>query len=904
MNILIDGVSFTVPAGLTALEAARANGIDVPSLCWHPRTGAAGRCRACLVEVEGVERLKEACALEVREGMSIRTATPRVLAARRLVVELLLAGGGHDCLSCQANGACELQSLAYRLGIERPAFLTGRDKEPPDESSEGIIRDLDKCILCGRCVASCGENVLHEVLDFAGRGARSRLVCDDGQPMGGSTCVQCGECVQVCPVGALVYKRARGKARPWETEAHRVVCPYCGVGCLIDLRVKDNRWMWSEGVEDGAAGLPNRGMLCVKGRFGFDYVASPDRLTTPFLRQGGELRPATWEEALSFAAARLAEIKSKYGPRSLGVFSSAKVSNEENYALMRLARGVLGTNSIDHCARLCHASSVAALSEVLGSGSMTNSLQEAEKADVIFVTGSNTTWGHPVFGGMIRRAVKRRGVKLIVADPRRIELAECADIHLRHRNGTDIAVLMGLQHVIVRDGLHRPEFIRARCEGWDAYLDSLAFYTPATVESITGIPADALTAAARLYASAGAAAIYFGMGVAQHAHGVDNVRALANLALITGNIGREGTGINPLRGQVNVQGASDMGALPNVFTGYQPVTDPAVRAAFAAAWGADPAAMDSAPGLTMTEMVAACGDTIRGLYIIGENPMVADPNLNHAEKMLRRAELIIVQDIFLTETAQLADVVLPSACSFEKTGTYTNSERRVQISRKALDPPGQARPDSEIIADLAARLGAKGFPAGPEQLYREIRNLTPSYRGITYERIAGQGLRWPCPDESHPGTPILHAASFPRGKAKLSAVAYVPPAEEPDSSYPFRLNTGRLLQHYHTGSMSRRSEVLSGLVPRGMVEVHPVDAACLGLIDGEIVRVSTRRGTIDIAVLITPRVAAGAIFIPFHFAEAAANRLTLDVLDPLAKIPEYKVCAARLDKIAAGEAEA
>jgi len=900
VKISIDGTDFEAREGQTVLDVAQENGIYIPRLCWHVRTGKASRCRACVVDVKGMRGLKESCATEVTDGMVVRTDTPEVTAARKLVVELLLANGKHNCISCEADGACELQEMAYRLGIEKPAFFleSEDDTDPIDDSSEGIIRNSDLCILCGRCVAACNNNVMHQVLGVAYRGCESVIVCDDDKPMGESTCVQCGECVQICPVGALTYKTAKGKGKSWEVDNKKVICPYCGVGCTIDVGIRDNKVLYANGTEDRYDEQVNRAMLCVKGRFGLDYVNSPDRLTTPLIRRDGKLVEASWDEALDFAADKLKKIKTEHGPGALGCFSSAKCSNEENYAMMRFARGVIGTNNVDHCARLCHSSTVAGLATTLGSGAMTNSMQEADQSDVILITGSNTTWSHPVFGGMIKKAVLEKGVKLIVIDPREIDLAKVSDIHIRQRGGSDVAWLMGMQHIICREGWADMEYVRERCEGWDEYEESLKFYTPEKVEELSGISPEQLFEAAKLFATSGRGAIYFSMGITQHSHGVDNVKAVANLAMLTGNLGFPGGGVNPLRGQSNVQGACDMGALPNVFSGYQKVTEAVAREKFAAGWGIDAATMDTEIGQTVTTMVQQCGEEIRGLYIMGENPMVSDPNLNHVEEQFKKLDLLIVQDIFLTETAKMADVVLPGISFMGKVGTYTNSERRVQLGNAAIVPPTGTKHDYEIIAEIASRLGTKDFPNTNEALFAELKELTPSYHGMTYERLEKEcGLRWPCPNEDHPGTPILHIDKFVRGKGLLSGLAYRPPAEQPDDEYPLWMSTGRMLEHFHTGSMSRRSKVLDGIVPEGHVELHPIDAEALGVACGEKVRVTTRRGSIETAANVTSRVAIGSIFVPFHFAEAAANRLTNDVLDPIAKIPEFKVCAAKVEKI-------
>jgi formate dehydrogenase alpha subunit len=537
---------------------------------------------------------------------------------------------------------------------------------------------------------------------------------------------------------------------------------------------------------------------------------------------------------------------------------------------------------------------VAGLVTSLGSGAMTNSMAEIAKTGVAFVIGSNTTWSHPVFGSMLKRAVREKGVKLIVCDPRRIDLVEFADIWLQQRNGSDVALLSGLQHIILREGWEAADYIRERTEGFEDYRKSMEEFTPALVEELTGIPQDKLYAAAKLFAQSGRGAIYYCMGITQHSHGVDNVKACANLSLITGNLGVEGGGVNPLRGQSNVQGACDMGCLPNVLTGYQPITSPEAQAKFAKRWGSQPTALKV--GLTATAMVPAAGDKIKALYIMGENPLVSDPNVNHAEKCLAKLDLLIVQDIFLTETAEIADVVLPAAAFAEKIGTITNTERRVQLSNKAFEPPAEAREDSEIIAGIAERLGAKGFPRTVADLWQEIVELTPQYAGMTYERLRLCGLQWPCPTPDHPGTPILHKEKFSRGKALLAPLTYRAPAEEPCAEYPIRLSTGRMLQHYHTGSMTRRAKVLDSLVPTGQIELSPADATRLGVRSGDRVRVTTRRGSIVTFANVVERVAEGSAFAPFHFHESAANRLTNDALDPVCAIPEFKVCAARIER--------
>lgn len=896
IKITIDGKVFETSPGKTILDVARANNITIPSLCYHPRTGVLNKCRACVVEIDGFKGLKESCGIPVQDGMVVKTTSEEIIEVRRMTVDFHLSNGEHNCLSCERNANCELQDMAYDLGIERPVFVNEETIVPIDDSSEGIIVDRNKCINCGRCVAACNDNVMHEVIDVGGRSIETKIIFNSDLPLGESTCVQCGECVQVCPVAALTFKNAKGKGQIWQLEKKETVCAYCGVGCKIDMYLKDNKWVYSMGTEREWEDQPNKGMLCVKGRFGFDFLDKEDRLKTPLIRKNGKLEPATWDEALDLVASKLTTIKEKHGPGAIGFFASARCNNEENYAMQRLARGVVGTNNMDHCARLCHSSTVAGLATTLGSGAMTNSMQEAHKSDVILITGANVTWAHPVFGGVIKRAVRKNGVKLIVVDPRSIDLAEIADVHLKQKPGTDTAWLMGLQHIIVKENWIDKAFIDERVEGWDEYVKSLDYFTPEKVEEITSIPKQDLYEAARLYATSGKGSIYYAMGITQHSKGVDNVRAIANLALITGNFGTEGTGVNPLRGQNNVQGACDMGALPNVFPGYQPVTDEQVREKFAKAWGIDPKSMDDKIGLPVTEMVNQAGDSIKAIYIMGENPMISDPNINHAREQFEKLDFMVVQDIFLTETAELADVVLPALAFAEKTGTYVNTERRVQISEKALNGPEGAKTDTFILAEVARRMGDASFPEDAAILHEEMRQITPAYHGITYKRLSEtNGLRWPCPTEDHPGTPILHIGKFTRGKGLLTPIDWRPPSEIIDKEYPLWLTTGRLLEHYHTGSMTRKSKVLNGLVPNGKVEVNEEDAKEMGIKNGDMLKVTSRRGSITIEADVTDRVMGGVVFIPFHFAEAAANVLTNDTLDPVSKIPEFKVCAVKVE---------
>jgi formate dehydrogenase major subunit/formate dehydrogenase alpha subunit len=668
------------------------------------------------------------------------------------------------------------------------------------------------------------------------------------------------------------------------------VCPYCGVGCMFHL-VSDNGRL--VGVEPSATHPVSRGSLCVKGWNAYAFVHHPDRLTTPLVRRKGKLLPASWDEALGLVVDRLQEVRARHGADALMFASSAKATNEENYLLMKLARGVFGTNNIDHCARLCHSSTVVGLAECFGSGAMTNSISCFDRTGLIFVIGSNTTEQHPLIGSRILNAV-RRGTRMIVADNRRIRLARHADLHLRHRNGSDVALLNAMMQVIIAEGLADRDFIASRTENYAALAQEVADWTPERAAGITGLDPGDIIAAARLFAAAKSAMIVYSMGITQHSHGVDNVRCCAALALLTGNVGRPGTGVNPLRGQNNVQGGCDMGALPDVFSGYQKVADPAVRSRFAAAWGVKE--LPATPGLPLTKaMNAAVTGGVAAMYIMGENPLLSDPDQAHARQALESLEFLVVQDIFLTETARLAHVVLPAACFAEKEGTFTNTERRVQRLRTAVDPPGEARPDGEIISALAARAGYRGMEySGPAAVMDEIALLTPLYGGIAYDRLDPAGLQWPCPDRNHPGTPVLHLGRFTRGAGRFSPAPYRPPAELPDAGFPFVLTTGRTYHHWHTGTMTRRSHLLDREEPHPFIEIHPDDAAGLGLRDADRVVVTSRRGTIEARARITGMVVPGVVFIPFHFAEGAANALTNNVLDPESAIPEFKVCAVRL----------
>lgn len=715
----------------------------------------------------------------------------------------------------------------------------------------------------------------------------------------------------------------------------RSTCAYCGVGCQVDLHIKAERIMRIDAPFDAA---PNYGRLCVKGRFGADYVHHPRRLTTPLIRRvpqipgkrtparsPDEWREASWDEALELVASRLLEMRARYGPDAITANACAKATNEDNYLLQKYLRAVIGTNNIDHCTRLCHAASVVGLQLAIGSSAMSNAIAEMKDLECFIITGSNTAENHPVIATFLKQAVRKRGAKLIVADPRQTEMTRFATLWLRQRPGTDVALFNAMAHVIVEEGLYNHEFVAKRTEGFAEYISSLEDTTPEWAEGITGVPADDIRAAARMYAQAGAAAIYWGMGISQSSHGTDNALTLINLALLCGHLGRPGTGLNPLRGQNNVQGCSDAGGIPSFYTAYRPVTDPEARAAFEGAWGVP---LPAQPGLTTTEMVdGILTGQVRAWYVMGENPLMSEPNLNHARHAVEQLEFFVSQDIFLNETGLYADVVLPAAAFAEKDGSFTNSDRRVQRVRKALEPPGQARPDWAIVSDLARRTiariaagegrhsssaaldaqiaaGAADLARGwsyahPEQVWDEMRAVTPEFAGISYARLDREGgVHWPCPSEDHPGSPFLFADDFPRGKGLFIAAAYTSTSELVDAEYPFTLNTGRVLYHWHGGTLTRAS-ALEAIWPECTVELHPRDAARLGLATGDWVEVASRRGAIIARLLVTGRSPEGVVFIPFHFAEAAANTLTDPRLDKRAKIPDYKVCAVRVSRTAA-----
>jgi formate dehydrogenase alpha subunit len=892
MEITINGQRLEASEGATVLEVAQRNGIRIPTLCHDDRLQPHGGCRLCIVEIEGVRGLPAACCMPVSDGMVVHTHTEKVEAIRRTLVRLLLSDHPNDCLTCERNGDCRLQDLAYEYGVE---FEEKPYEKHPNildlDDNPFISRDYEKCILCGRCVRICEEVQGANALEFAGRGFDSRITAAFDAGLMDSPCVLCGHCVDTCPVGALIDKKRMGLGRVADLDRVKTTCSHCGVGCGMYLLVRDGRIVGVEPDHDSPA---SKGSLCVKGRYAYDFVHHEDRLTAPLIRRNGKLEEANWDEALDYVASRMKTILEESGPNAFCGWCSSCCTNEANYLFMKFMRAVIGTNTVDNCARNCHAPTVAGLATTLGAGAMTNSIAELEDAPVIFVIGSNMTETHPVLALRVQKAV-RNGAKLIVADPRRIELTRFATRHLQLRVGTDIALLNGMMNVIVAEELYDREFATQRVEGFEELRAVVAEYTPERVAEITGIPAEEIAAAAREYAGAERAPICYTMGITQHACGTDNVMSVANLALLTGNVGRESAGVNPLRGQSNVQGACDVGGLPNVLTGYQKVDEPAVQEKFSEAWGCE---MPGEVGLRHMDALHAMGDgTIKCLFLMGEQPLLTDADASHARECLEKLDLLVMLDNFPTATTELADVVLPATSWGETDGTFTNTERRVQRLRAAVRPPGEARPDTRIIAEIARRMGKDIGSGDAGETWDEIARVTPTMAGISYERIEEQGLQWPCRAPDDPGTRFLHADLWTDRKASFAPAQHVPPAEQPDADYPLILTTGRRLYHYHTGMRTHHSAGLDEVVPEELVEISPVDAEKLGIADGDLVEVTSRRGRVTARAAVTERSPAGTIFMSFHFAESPTNTLTHAAVDPKSGIPEFKACAVRVEKV-------
>jgi len=901
----LNGQEVSAADNETLIQVADRLGIEIPRLCHADGLEPVGNCRSCVVEIAGERVLAPSCCRTPRAGMEVTTDSGRAVRAQKMVLELLQA----DMPETSYTRNNEVDLWARKLGVGKPRFAP-RAAVAADTSHPAIAVNLDACIQCTRCLRACRDEQVNDVIGLAHRGDHAKIVFDMDDAMGASTCVACGECVQACPTGALMPAREVALQVPdKEVES---VCPYCGVGCQLTYHVKDNRILYVEG-RDGPA---NHERLCVKGRYGFDYAHHPQRLTRPLIRRADApkrgdaamdpdrvmdvFREATWDEALDLVGERLRTIRDTHGKRALAGFGSAKGSNEEAYLFQKLVRTGFGSNNVDHCTRLCHASSVAALLEGIGSGAVSNPVMDVGKAEVVIVIGANPTVNHPVAASWIKNAVKN-GTKLIVADPRRSDLARLAHRFLQFKPDTDVAMLNAMMHVIVHEGLVDQDFIASRTIGYDELRRNVEGYSPESMAPICGIAADTLREVARLYATSKGSMILWGMGVSQHVHGTDNARCLIALALMTGQIGRPGTGLHPLRGQNNVQGASDAGLIPMMYPDYQRVDDTAAREKFEQLWGMP---LDSQPGLTVVEVMHAIkAGTVRGMYVMGENPAMSDPDANHAREALAALDHLVVQDIFLTETAYLADVILPASAFPEKTGTFTNTDRVVQMGRQALDPPGDARQDLWIIQQLAARMGLDWRYRDVSEVFDEMRHSMPSIGGITWDRLqAEHAVTYPCLAEGDAGDPVVFTSTFPTetGRARFVPADIIPANERPDEEYPRVLITGRQLEHWHTGSMTRRASVLDAIEPDPVALVHPLDLEEIGARPGEVITLESRRGEVSLYARAEEGTPRGAVFVPFCYYEAAINKLTNAALDPFGKIPEFKYCAIR---IRAGGAE-
>ena len=921
VDFLLDGRPVQALDGESILHAAQRHGVDIPHLCFKEGYRADGNCRACVVEVKGERTLAPSCCRSATAGMEVQTASPRARKSQQMVLEMLLSDMpdvGYQWIDGDATRPHgELSDWAAQLEVRvRPALRALRRTQPaPDLSHPAMAVNLDACIQCNRCVRACREEQVNDVIGFALRGAHSQIVFDLGDPLGDSSCVACGECVQACPTGALMPKTQIGSQVVDKNVDS--VCPFCGVGCLVTYNVKDNKIV----SVDGRDGPANHSRLCVKGRFGFDYAHSPQRLTKPLIRKAGVakdpqalqhlnrdtadwsevFREATWEEALALSGDTLEGLRDTHGKKTLAGFGSAKGSNEEAYLFQKLVRTGFGSNNVDHCTRLCHASSVAALLEGVGSGAVSNQVNDVAHAGLIFVIGSNPTANHPVAATWMKNAAKR-GAKIVLADPRITDIGKHAWRTLQFKADTDVAMLNALIYTVIDEDLVDQDFIAKRTSNYEALKENVKGYSPEAMAPICGVAAHTLREVAREFARAKGAMILWGMGVSQHVHGTDNARCLIALSTVTGQIGKPGSGLHPLRGQNNVQGASDAGLIPMMFPNYQRVDNAGAHQWFEKFWDTK---LDERPGYTVVEIMhkilAPDSDPhkIRGMYIMGENPAMSDPDLNHARHALASLEHLVVQDIFMTETAWLADVVLPATAWPEKTGTVSNTDRMVQLGQQAVTPPGDAKPDLWIIQQLAQRMGLNwdyaGEHSGVAAVYEEMRQAMHAViSGISWERLQRESsVTYPCLSADDPGAPTVFMERFDTadGRVRLVPADIIPANERPDADFPFVLITGRQLEHWHTGSMTRRSEVLDAIEPMATASMCGADLLRLNLAAGDVITVRSRRGEVALHVRRDDGTPQGAVFIPFAYYEAAANLMTNAALDPFGKIPEFKYCA-------------
>ncbi|MGB1894947.1 MAG: formate dehydrogenase subunit alpha [Candidatus Puniceispirillaceae bacterium] len=908
ITLKLDGREISATSDMTIWQVAKAKGVDIPHLCYKDDDNyrADGNCRACMVEIEGERVLAASCQRKAAAGMKISTQSERAEKARKMVMELLLAD--QPARTDAHDPASHLWHYAEKQQLETSRFASKNVPEA-DSSHPAIAVNMDACIQCNLCVRACREVQVNDVIGLAGRGADAHIVFDFNDDMGASTCVGCGECVQACPTGALMPKTVLSEDQKLAITPDRQVdsvCPYCGVGCQLTFNVKDDKIV----SVNGRSGPANNSRLCVKGRYGFDYIHNPERLTQPMIRREDvpkhaslpfdpanpltHFRPASWDEALAHAATGFMKIKDRDGASALAGFGSAKGTNEEAYMVQKLVRSCFGTNNVDHCTRLCHASSVAALLENIGSGAVTASFSQCLNSDAIIVIGANPTVNHPVAATYIKNAAKS-GAKLFVMDPRGQALDRYATNSLNFTPGSDVALLNGMLHTIIEEKLYDKAYVEAHTEGFDALVKQTKATSPEAMALVCGIEADVIRSVARQFAAAKAGIIFWGMGVSQHTHGTDNARCLISLALLTGNVGKSGSGLHPLRGQNNVQGASDAGLIPMFFPDYRSVEDVSTRQEYENLWGVE---LDTKKGLTVVEIANAAYDrTIKGIYVMGENPVMSDPDQAHAREGFARLEHLVVQDIFMTETAAFADVILPASAFPEKTGTVTNTDRRVQMGRIAVPMPGDAQQDWWIIQELANRMGQDWSYQGPADIFAEMRVVMPSLTGISWQRLeAEDAVTYPCADEKSEGEDVIFGDAFPTasGRGRMTPASILPPDEVPDEAFPLVMSTGRLLEHWHTGSMTRRAQVLDALEPAAEVHISPEDMSELAITPGQNICVETRRGEIELFARIDPNLPKGMIFIPFCFTEAPANMLTNPALDPYGKIPELKFAAARL----------